>query len=376
MIRLRKSTARLAVEALEDRSVPAGNVMAQVVDGTLVVVGDDLDNYLMVHVGETTRLFGVDTTVNGQPTFNGQTHEPVVFTGVERVEIQTGGGDDTVVSFGGGVPLTVATGDGADLVYVEMTERAQVSISTGAGADAVKLYIGGYREGDFDVDTGDGADTVDVFIDALKGSLSIETGNGNDAVWLSMAHDASYRPYFPVITGGVTISTGNGNDRVHSRTFATGPGEFEPIFPGDFRGDGALIIDTGRGKDTVDVAAAGYGNEDCDVVIRTGEQNDDVYLLVFSNFGGDVFVDTGDGQDAVFLYGWGTMTGNLSMNTGAGNDLVVFSDDRFTSNLQITGDVTLDGGDGPSDELVFLGDFGLDAFLGGLSIAGFEIIEF
>src|SRR4051812_26821319 len=80
-----------ALEALEDRCVPAGNVLADQVGAALTLVGDDLANAVRVlpgaRPGEVV-VVGDGTTVNGAAR---QT-----FTGVEDLFVLLQGGDDAL----------------------------------------------------------------------------------------------------------------------------------------------------------------------------------------------------------------------------------------------------------------------------------------
>src|SRR4051794_13953294 len=101
--RLRRDPMRFTprVVRLEDRTVPAGNVMAFVYSGTLFVVGDNAAN--MIWVGalgdESAGIVPIDTTT----TVNGST-TPQKFDGISGgYVIMLGGGDD-VLALTGQVP--------------------------------------------------------------------------------------------------------------------------------------------------------------------------------------------------------------------------------------------------------------------------------
>src|SRR5690242_19347268 len=75
---------------LEDRAVPAGDVLAVQVGATLTLTGDALGNNVQFHPGDLPGevvVHGVATTINGAK-------QPVTFSGVERIEADLGAGDD------------------------------------------------------------------------------------------------------------------------------------------------------------------------------------------------------------------------------------------------------------------------------------------
>ena len=86
---------RLAVESLEDRRLLAGNVLATLRAGDLVLRGDAADNQIQV-ARLTTGVYRVQglagTTVNGQATFDAG-------TGVRDVDVrmQQGGSDQFTI---------------------------------------------------------------------------------------------------------------------------------------------------------------------------------------------------------------------------------------------------------------------------------------
>ena len=110
-------------ESLEQRNVLAGNVTAAVVDGDLVITGDDLGNVFTLDQpggpGTDYRLIGNDTTtINGGPS-------PITLPGsgaavTNDILIDLLGGDDIVRVAGVHAPddLEIDAGVGNDLVAV------------------------------------------------------------------------------------------------------------------------------------------------------------------------------------------------------------------------------------------------------------------
>jgi len=227
-MRLHMPVRQLFVEPLENRAVLAGNVLAQMVDSTLFITGDEFDN----HVGIVSTLGG-EVTVGGffETAINGNTG-PATFSGVARIEVVGGDGNDgvgatldetvgelrintgpgrdgVIVSTSGG-DVFIDTGDGADVASVRSVSGfsggGDVQIATGNGNDLVALDLL-YHSGAVHVDTGNGNDDVHAFFEQSEGNLSIFTGNGNDTVSLYTFHLVNF-------DGDLTVDGGNGVDEL------------------------------------------------------------------------------------------------------------------------------------------------------------------
>ena len=98
---------KLRLESLENRNLLAGNVTATVVDGNLIIEGDDQDNQISIVAtenrgqyiirGRASATFGpITTTINGSDA-----EEGILVTGVKRsVHISMGDGNDSVSTSG------------------------------------------------------------------------------------------------------------------------------------------------------------------------------------------------------------------------------------------------------------------------------------
>lgn len=233
---VRRSTfsnlAQLSLTQLDARDVPAGGVVAQMIGGTLFIAGDNFDNSVAVIANvDGVKVEGFQTAINGNS-------EPASFSGVSRIEIVSGDGDDVIQGYllsGATVgEISIDTGAGRDAVAVVTSSGSDVTIDTADGADVVSVrsfsgYGGG---GELQIATGDGADWV--FLDLgyhTGGDIRLDTGNGNDDVEVSFQIFES--------GGSLSIFTGNGNDAVSLHTH-TPPGV-----------DMDLTIDGGHGIDSL-----------------------------------------------------------------------------------------------------------------------------
>ena len=128
-----------------------------------------------------------------------------------------------------------------------------------------------------------------------------------------------------------------------------------------------IVISTGNGEDNVVVG----GTVDQNVSITTGNGGDRVEV----NNGGfsdtdvdDLTIDTGNGNDVVIVAldsNNDEVDGDLSIHTGNGSDFI-----RLAGNIDVLGDVDIDGGHGPDT----LDDDGLDTVGGTTTVSGIETL--
>jgi hypothetical protein len=188
--------AQLGFEQLEDRALLAGNVAASISSGNLRLVGDSLDNQVLVERAgaRQVRLTPLEgTTVNGSTA-------PVTLGGFRR-----------------GIGL--AAGDGNDEFEF-------------AGEANAKFHV----FGSVVLDTGSGNDTLEFTNFRVGRMLSIRTGDGNDQVLASGNEGGSGLAVFDV----AGIGTGAGNDTVQlaNTYFAKN-----------------IVLNIGSGDDDVDLRA-------------------------------------------------------------------------------------------------------------------------
>jgi hypothetical protein len=159
---------RLAVELLERRDTPAGTITAAFAGGVLTLTGDDLDNSIEVQQtgpGSFT-VAGVNTTIQGSPTF----------TGVTAIAADMADGDDVVAMFSS----FDQDGDGNN----DFLLSGAVTVNGGDGNNSLGLTgTGKILINSFSYTGGDGPDLVQVIGGAGRGSkvagnMSIAVGIG------------------------------------------------------------------------------------------------------------------------------------------------------------------------------------------------------
>ncbi len=176
----------------------AGDVTAELVDGTLYVLGDkesnevwvtgDLDTLTLTVAGDLTASFALDD--------------------VEAILVNTGGGND--------------------LVRLEGTIPGDVMISTGAGWDMAGAFQATVL-GDLSIESGQGDDNILVWSLTLNGSLDISTSHGADKISLMGS--------LVEVGGSLHVNTGVHKDHVRIDGFVTVEGD--------------LLLQLGQGDDSL-----------------------------------------------------------------------------------------------------------------------------
>ena len=331
----RASRSSLHLESLERRLPLAGNVTAQFSGSTLLLTGDALDNVLMVAsaAGGKMAVLGVSGT-----TINGSANAFTTPRAVTSIVANLNGGNDAIgfgnnaAVFGiqiGFLGITLVPPFNAGAVQAAINAAASgvttfslpgsLSVTTGDGNDAVGIFgnVGGavvanlgsavgpkqgngFMIGDF---LGSGASRV-------GGVVSVVGGAQNDSVWIVKAN-----------TGDVSLALGNGENAAEVYGIGSTIGSF--AYTGGTGDDAVYLSDDLTVKNSV--------------TVFTGNQGEDGFgLLRKVNVGGSVVVNTGTGADDDFIgIDSTTIRRNLSVTTGSGNDLIKFGNPTVGLNTVI-----------------------------------------
>jgi hypothetical protein len=291
--------SRLArFESLEERNLLAGDVLVSVLEGRLVIEGDELANNIAITAGAEAGSF-VISGLDGTTVHEGEAPAAeVTVTGVEAgVRVELGEGDDT-------------------MALADVSIQSNVSINMGEGNDTVEVGIGAGEPGEVM------PDEVSVMI---RGALRITTEGGNDEITVD---DATIRGSLHVDAGDGddTVSLGGMNGTVGVASLG-GLGGLGGILNGEkidarVHVRGSLHVDLGGGSNELDMnfvhaklfASVEGGSEDDDINI--GESQ----MLSLS-------VRTGDGMDTISLEG--VRGGFVHLLAGDGNDDVSIVDSAF-----------------------------------------------
>lgn len=395
---------RFRLEALERRTMLAGDVSVTLDDGDLVIIGDDNDNHVIIE-GAAGGAVTISTNDDTTFFFNGvEQNGPFVVGGFDSIVVDLNAGNDHLhVNNVAVTDLIIRMDEGADFVGLGAFEAFEVdpasvtttsgsigvngflSIDTGPGADlveAVRVFGGA----DWDVNLGDSDgtnnnndavpennfpgvnldDQLYVFI-ASGDTIDINGGTGDDLVNINYL-TALGSLIVDGVTGNDVISVNGSVFNEHVALF--GGSGFDTIAVDFSRHDGgndaSMEIDGGGEDDFILFARSLV--EDGHVVIRAGGGFDDVIIgRYYGNAAGDL--TTG-----------GNVLGTVTLDTGGegdfadirGNDMLDFfgifgggdDDVDFINNI-VRDQGLLDGGSG-FDRLTFLGN----------AVGNFDIISF
>ena len=271
--RLRRSAVAVGSEVLEQRTLLAGNVTANLIAGNLIVQGDEADNVVELLSDETGTIVlrGLDgTSVNGNTEFVPGDGIPEIFGDLQvlladgddalvidgirvadslRIEDDSGNNTVTIQSFTTGANLWIEQGAGDDIIRVIgstvgrhfvvnpsggenilLTEQVQVSGDTlfqaGGQADSLIFNASNFSD-DLLVTSGAGSDFVFVgpseLVDGptvIEDEVRIRTEDGDDDIVFSGPNAFGNRT---VLNGG---SGTNRTDIESDNQFATDPQRF------------------------------------------------------------------------------------------------------------------------------------------------------
>lgn len=264
-----------SIQALEDRSLLAGNVVASLNGGHLSVTGDAAANQLEVTFSNNQVVLRgmTDTTINGSASVFVIADNTDTAPG--NITILTGAGNDTVifsrnVKVAGHVFLDGGT-DNDSLSVTGATFRQSVSIYGRGGNDTISLQ-NATVDGILRVKGNSGDDLISLTNVTTNSGLRIVGGSGADGVSLNNVTTNSW----------TEIKTGAGNDDITIR---------------DSDINGFLRVKTRQGSDILDMD----GNTvDGVTAINMGRATDFVRLRNTNTFNSAFCVQAGDGNaDAV-----------------------------------------------------------------------------
>jgi hypothetical protein len=163
----------------------AGDVTAKMVQGRLIVTGDDQGNQVLIDgFGQPANTYLVTglggTTINSAPDF--------LATGVTAdVVVRFRGGDNTVLvvdTLANPFPkgLKISSGKGMDFVFVlDVSVTNALRITTKSGDDLI-VVDSSFAGGDLLLRTGAGADDVFVEAGGIAGRARLSAGPGADSI--------------------------------------------------------------------------------------------------------------------------------------------------------------------------------------------------
>lgn len=289
----------------------AGNVTAAVSKGTLVIRGDVAANEIMISQSNVAGGFTITPVAGSNTTINSLT-SALNLTGVVRLDIRMGGGDDTV-----GIGNDAAfLGDLFDAIESYGEDDPQQN-----PGDLLDWLTGNDND-DFDVDEPEFTPTqLSQFATRVTGLTFIDLGDGNDTLVASVRG-----------VSNLQVEGGKGDDRIMSvlsnvstllinadpRSGAGMGNDLAAVVAGTIRAD--LAITTGAGDDGLLVIGTSVGNLGVNTagVVTANQTDNDIVLFRNISAADNVGIQTDIGNDKVVVEQ--IIADNFRVFSGAGND--------------------------------------------------------
>ena len=364
-----KHFRKLRMEQMEARQMMAGDVSASVVDGNLYIneaarqVGRDNGITISQLANGMIRVEGhnpLNTTTGTPSRVNGAAYAdfslPASSLGTGRnLYVNLGGGEDQVIFQNGSggastfqsVVLNVGTtsatkkvSDNDRIIVNSLRTFGSLTVDTGIGNDWVFLSnatIGdGWARDVVSINTGAGADTVTMKNDTrVNGSVDIQTY----AALSETDVDSVYFDTNTVVEGSINVRTGGDDDNFlvtnDSQSF---------IAWGGVTTNGSLTVDMGAGNDKVYARGVkvafnfrlftGAGADNVTIDNRSFQLLDGTYFV--PRVGGDLEVQTyyavtEADADTLRIYD-AAIDGSLIARLGGGNDTFLLEDADYIRN--------------------------------------------
>jgi hypothetical protein len=357
----------LSFEALERRSMLAGDVNITVANNTLTFTGDSAANHLTLQGGSGGSITATGAN-NTRLLFNGvpQGSQIVIAGGFNNIAVDLNAGDDTL-QVSGITPTTIAIAnlniamdEGADVVrmgdyqtYVTnpasiitkpyvMTLGSTLQLNTGPGADLVQVVSVLVPNWDIDLGDSDGTNsnndgrTENNFFIPLDDQAYIYVGEGNS----------------------IDVNGGTGDDLVNVNYLTTnGPFSVSGVAGNDVLSAngcrfkvGAVMLSGGAGADTLALDFSRHDGQGATATINldAGSESDFILFARCLIQNGAITIGTGSGSDRVVI---GRYYANSAGNLATGGNVVR----AVTVNADSEGDVADIRG---NDVQEFFGNFG------------------
>ena len=274
---------------------------------------------------------------------------PVVFQ-VEgvfgNIVVQLGGGNDRVDVSDAHVlgNLSIDMGDGDNVVALGGAVGWPWIYAV---ADMIPVDAPLELQGDLRIVAGAGNDIIDQTNTTVHGSERINTGDGDDTVYVHSNFGGN------VVAGTLSVNLGDGADEALFQAFEVGSlivqdlsGDSQLNFSGTV--NGSAVIKTGPGNDQVGTQLTDFSlgfmlTVGENLAISTGDGNDQINSAVGS-VGGSEMIFTGSGDDSVMLLSRSIASahhqplhvgGDLSIDLGAGVDDATITDIELGGTLEV-----------------------------------------
>jgi hypothetical protein len=290
---------RFCIEALEARSMLAGDIILQQSGDSLIVTGDDMDNNFSLirdDVGQLVATGFAGTTLNGGAG-------PLNFTGINNITVYSKGGNDFVTIDNNNIPLkgvVVDLGAGDDVFEINRTALEALYITGGDGNDGAFIGITFLPN----ITTQAGLDAAIQAGSVGVNTLNFDGGDGNDQFFTTRVFGG----------GNWNIGLGAGND----------------VYDSYWTSSGALNINGSSGDDSISI---GYHVSN-GVTTAQGSDGNDLLSVVISNFKRDASFSGGNGYDTVAI-DTNYFERNLTIDSGNEADTIVLAANVIEINATI-----------------------------------------
>ena len=332
--RKRKTQSKTSYERLEGRQLLAGDVLASVDGGTLVIQGDSQSNIIQLTQdgGGNVLITGNDTTVNGQ------SQSISISEQFSRVSIRMGDGADelSVFDFEGGREFRFLGEGGNDRLTTDNLSSRYMHLRGGSGDDVFELTQSRSRKSTY-VFLEEGNDVLAVPSFVAGRNFKVYGGNGNDT-FASSALSVARK---------FRVNLGSGNDQAllagsttvgKSAKFRLGSGDDLLAVVPELTNETSffrrrVVVTAGSGDDTVAFDAGVTLRKPSRIVGQSGSDSidsDDANInrhTRIRGFENSTVLDLADRIDEVF-----------DTLSNAGIDAEIFGDTDVTaeSTLQLT----------------------------------------
>lgn len=225
----RDGIATLGFEPLEGRCLLAGDVTGVVVNGTLTLTGDVLDNTIVIDQAglaeQQFRVTGTGTTINGGAG-------PVIFNVVSKdINVNLDAGVDTVEFSGVNVfgDVTVRGGDGPNATTFSdgSTVAGRVNVINGDGPDTFTLSDGSRIDHSVRINNGTGGGTTTLDNSIILWDLTVRDTDGEDT--LMIENVSLVNRFVKMFVGAGGSSTTVSDSGISGRLFVNGTGVVDTV---------------------------------------------------------------------------------------------------------------------------------------------------
>ncbi|HEY6565338.1 MAG TPA: hypothetical protein VIY86_12620, partial [Pirellulaceae bacterium] len=227
----------LSIEPLEGRQLLAGDVLAAIVDGSLIIRGDRHSNDILIR---SVTEGGFIVEGRNQTTINGSTQGfRIPGTAITReLDAMLGRGDDVVSITGLRVNQAIRLDGGKGSDRFELTDTTSLDlIMASSRGDDVVVMTNVTTTGNADLKLGKGNDNIAAPSWTVSGRLTIDGARGDDTMVFGNLG----------VTNSAAIHTGRGRDQVAFIDDTKLPANTSIQMS---RGDDTLVFNPGRGTGT------------------------------------------------------------------------------------------------------------------------------